>query len=219
MSAPQRIGGFPVSFTEIRVAGHVLDLATVANLEAHLDRDRLLGDSDYEPPYWALVWSGARLFLPGFLDRHDVAGARILDVGCGLGVVSLVLAAAGAKVTALDRAEPALEFVSRSIERNQLAIETCAMDLSDLARKRRFDHVIAAELLYEREGFPALAEQLVKRLAAGGRLTLVDAHRIDTASFYREMERVGARRVFSDRIEVREEQTLVRIDVSEFVRD
>jgi 2-polyprenyl-3-methyl-5-hydroxy-6-metoxy-1,4-benzoquinol methylase len=219
MSGEQRIGGFPVSFTEVRVAGHVVELATVENLEAHLDRDRLLGDSAYEPPYWALVWSGARLFLPGFLGRHDVAGSRILDVGCGLGVVSLVLAAAGAQVTALDRAGPALEFVSRSIERNQLPVETCAMDLADLSSARRFDHVIAAELLYEREGFPALAEDLIERVSSGGGLTVVDAHRIDTAAFYKEVERVGGRRVFSERIDVREEQTLVRIDVSEFVRD
>ncbi len=219
MSGDQRIGGFPVSFTEVRAAGHVVDLATVENLEAYLDRDRLLGDSTYEPPYWALVWSGARLFLPGFLDRHDVAGSRVLDVGCGLGVVSLVLAAAGAQVTALDRAGPALEFVSRSIERNQLAVECCSMDLADLSPERRFDHVIAAELLYERESFPALAQELVERVSAGGRLTVVDAHRIDTTGFYTEVERVGGRRVFSERIDVREEQTLVRIDVSEFVRD
>jgi len=219
MRGDERIGGFPVSFAEVRVAGHVVELATIENLEAHLDRDRLLGDPAYEPPYWALVWSGARLFLPGFLDRHDVAGSRILDVGCGLGVVSLVLAAAGAQVTALDRAGPALEFVSRSTERNQLRVEICPMDLADLSSERRFDHVIAAELLYEREGFPALAEDLIKRVSTGGRLTVVDAHRIDTTAFYKEVDRVGGRRVFSDRIDVREEQTLVRIDVSEFVLD
>ena len=212
------IGGFPLAFAKGEIGVHAIELATVDDLEAHLDRERLLGDRNYEPPYWALVWSGAKLFLPGFLERHEVRGSRVLDVGCGLGIVSLVLSSAGGEVTAVDRAEAALEFLQQSAGRNRLSIECCAMDLDQLDPGRQFDHVIAAELLYEREGFPGLATSLLGRLGPRGRLTVVDAHRVDTRSFYEALREQGAKCAFSDRLEIREEKTLVRIDVSEFVR-
>ena len=218
MSGVATIGGFPLTFAKVEIGGHAIELATVDNLEAHLDRDRLLGDRNYEPPYWALVWSGAKLFLPGFLERHTLGGARVLDVGCGLGIVSLVLSSAGAEVTALDRADAALEFLQQSAGRNRLSIECRAMDLEALEPDRQFDHVIAAELLYEREGFPMLASALLARLGPRGRLTVVDAHRVDTRSFYEALEQQGAMRAFSDRLEIREDKTLVRIDVAEFIR-
>lgn len=217
MTSPQRIGGFPVAYETLQFGEHRVELAMIPDLESHLDRDRLLSDSSYEPPYWALVWSGAQLFLPGFLERHSLVGTHLLDVGCGLGVVSLAAAAAGARVTAVDRAKTALGFLAESTARNGFEIKAQPIDLASLRPELRFDHVIGAELLYEREGFSELASELMSRLAPEGRLTIVDAHRVDTKPFYRALAELGARRVFSDRMEVREERTLVRIDVTEFL--
>ena len=46
----------PVALT---IGAHSLTLLQVKNLERWIDREALLRDETEEPPYWALVWSGA----------------------------------------------------------------------------------------------------------------------------------------------------------------
>ncbi|MDG1958685.1 MAG: methyltransferase [Candidatus Binatia bacterium] len=212
----ERIGEFRVGYQSLNFGGRDVELAMIPDLEQYLDRERLLSDSNYEPPYWSLVWSGAQLFLPGFFSRHGMADVDLLDVGCGLGVVGVAAAVAGARVTAIDREVMPLEFLARSCSRNDVEVETHAIELAAFAPERTFDHVIGAELLYERDSFPQLAADLLDRLRPTGRLTIVDAHRVDTSGFYESLHARGARIVYSEKIEVREEKTLVRIDVAEF---
>ena len=91
----ERIGEFRVGYQSLNFGGRDVELAMIPDLEQYLDRERLLSDSNYEPPYWSLVWSGAQLFLPGFFARHGMADVDLLDVGCGLGVVGVAAAVAG----------------------------------------------------------------------------------------------------------------------------
>src|SRR5690554_2666908 len=58
-------------------------------------------------PYWAFAWAGGRA-LATFVAHypHLVAGKRVLDFGCGSGIVGIAAAKAGAKevwVADLDR--------------------------------------------------------------------------------------------------------------------
>ena len=51
-------------------------------------------------PYWAELWPAAARARGALPERLD--GLRVLELGCGLGVPSLVAAARGANVTAVD---------------------------------------------------------------------------------------------------------------------
>jgi len=60
-----------------------------------------LGDT---PPYWAYGWAGGTVLARYILDHpQTVAGRRVLDLGCGSGIVAIAAAKAGvAQVTAVD---------------------------------------------------------------------------------------------------------------------
>jgi predicted nicotinamide N-methyase len=80
-----------------------------------------------------------------------------VELGCGLGVPSLVAAARGASVTATDWSADAIELLRANAELNGLSM---AAEVRDWRRAwpDRFDLALAADVLYEQRNVePVLA--------------------------------------------------------------
>jgi len=107
-------------------------------------------------PYWAELWP-ASLALANALP--DVAGLRVVELGCGLGVPSLVAAARGAEVTATDWADDAIALLRENAAGNGLTVTAEVRDWRD-PWDERFDLVLAADVLYERRNVEPLVAQL-----------------------------------------------------------
>lgn len=78
----------------------------------------------------------------------------MVELGCGLGVPSLVAAARGAQVTALDWAAPALELLRENARRNALELDARHGDWR--AFTGSFELVLGSDLLYEERNVGAL---------------------------------------------------------------
>lgn len=212
----ERIAGWPAEWVRHPVGGRSVELYTVASLETLLDRDQLLRDDAFEPPYWALLWSGAGFVAQWLLEADVCTGATVLDVGCGLGLVGIAAAGAGASTTVVDRDPDALAFVRASADRAGASIEVLEGDVAEVLGGRTFDVVVAAELLYERASFAAIARSLRDALADGGTLYLGDAFRVDTKQFYEELAALGLVCV-EERVRVTDEEgTRVRIRLAAY---
>ncbi|HEX6763792.1 MAG TPA: methyltransferase domain-containing protein [Gaiellaceae bacterium] len=106
-------------------------------------------------PYWAELWPAATALVEALPGRLD--GVRVLELGCGLGVPSLVAAARGAEVTAVDWAEDAVRLLRRNARRNRLTLAARRHDWRQ-PLGRVFDLALAADVLYERRNVePVLA--------------------------------------------------------------
>jgi predicted nicotinamide N-methyase len=93
---------------------------------------------------------------------------RVVELGCGLGVPSLVAARQGAAVLATDVSMEALELVERNARENGLDLSTARVDwesAEELTARGPFDLALAADVLYERGSVAPLLE-LLSRLAA-----------------------------------------------------
>jgi SAM-dependent methyltransferase len=118
-------------------------------------------------------------------------------------------------VTFVDRVAAPLAFVRASAMASGLTtIDVIAADATGAALRARFDLVLAAELLYDRALFGALARAMRDRLAPGGVALLADARRFDTRQFYEELDRVGLRFDVSEH-RVREEGLPVTVRLVE----
>jgi predicted nicotinamide N-methyase len=85
----------------------------------------------------------------------------VVELGCGLGLPSLVAAARGARVTATDWAEDAVDLLQGNAARNGLELAVERRDWRD-PWPARFDLALAADVLYERRNVEPLVERLVQ---------------------------------------------------------
>src|SRR5688572_10051713 len=91
--------------------------------------------------------NGLRLDYIG--QRVPLAGARVLDVGCGGGLLAEGLAARGAKVVAIDMAPENIETARQHAAASGLAIDYCCVAAEDVAKTTagEFDAVTCLEML------------------------------------------------------------------------
>jgi len=75
--------------------------------------------------------------LQYILARAEIKGQPVLDVGCGGGLVSEALAVAGAKVTGIDMAVPALNVAGEHAKESGLKIEYIESTAEDYAQTHR----------------------------------------------------------------------------------
>jgi len=107
--------------------------------------------------YWNAQWQKAKADSPWakaepwVLDhaRTLPPGARILDLGAGLGRHALALAAMGHQVTAMDAAESSTAAIGAAAFTQGLNIETHHAQMTDLPfASASFDHVVAWNVIY-----------------------------------------------------------------------
>jgi predicted nicotinamide N-methyase len=95
--------------------------------------------------------------------ERDVAGCRVVELGCGLALPSLAAAMGGAHVLATDWSPDAVELAQENARRNALELETALVRWSEpeaLLERAPWDLVLAADVLYEQRN----AEQLLALL-------------------------------------------------------
>jgi predicted nicotinamide N-methyase len=136
----------------VTVEGVHLELLRPESPEALIDEEAFAEDEFL--PYWAELWPAARALAEAL---PDVEGLRVVELGCGLGLVSLVAAAKGADVTATDWSGDAIELLRENAARNGLELRAEVRDWRQ-PWPDRFDLALAADVLYERRNVePVLA--------------------------------------------------------------
>jgi predicted nicotinamide N-methyase len=131
------------------VAGRDLTIARPADADALLDEEAF--ERDEYMPYWAELWPSARA-LARRVGSRALHGARVLELGCGLGLPSIAAALAGGRVTATDWSPDAIAFTERNAVANGAHLQTAVAswaDTGDLVARGPWDLVIGSDLLYE----------------------------------------------------------------------
>ncbi|HVM55970.1 MAG TPA: methyltransferase domain-containing protein [Gaiellaceae bacterium] len=145
---------------QIELAGRTLSLLRPPSADALIDEDAF--DEDEFLPYWAELWPSG-LALAHTVGALPLEGARVLELGAGLGLPSLAAALRGADVLATDWAEDAVELLRRNAERNGVALRAAVVrwdEPAPLLRQAPFRLVLGADLLYERRNADQLLELL-----------------------------------------------------------
>jgi predicted nicotinamide N-methyase len=156
-------------------------------------------------PYWAELWPSS-LALARAVGARSLRGARTLELGCGLGLVSIAAAQAGGRVLATDWSADAVRFTRDNAERNDVELETAIVDWSApeaILSRAPWQLVLGSDVLYERRNVDQMLDLLPRLVDRGGEVWIADPGRQTSVAFLERASEDWIRRTTEhDRIEV-----------------
>ena len=172
--------GYVVRRETWRVGGHAFDLTWPADMDGLLDQPDVQErfSKDEYMPYWAQPWPAAVLLAEAILAGDDGHDRRAVELGCGVGLVSLAAARKGWSVTTSDYDEHAIAFAQLNAANNGIPLAGAAViDFRSPIESPVYERVFGADLTYERRNAEPLARWLASALVATGEAWLSDPNR------------------------------------------
>ena len=151
-----------------------------------------LGISPSLWPFFGMVWPSG-LKLADIMSREELGGLDILELGCGLGIASLIVNARGGLILATDYHPTAEEFLDENSRLNGLQVTAfLRCDWRVLQKDiRRFDLIIGSDLLYEPDHPEQLALFISLHAKDSAQIIIVDPKRNLQGKFRKRMEALG----------------------------
>ena len=143
-------------------------------------------------PYWARPWPSGLALAAALAEDPPRPGAKVLELGCGLALPSVVAARAGAHVLATDGATDAVAFAAHVLALNEVEGEVALADWAEhgdqLVARGPWDLVLAADVLYTQANVEAASRLFARLVAPAGALRLADPNRAGAQGFLSEAQ-------------------------------
>ena len=186
---------YQLKFETVSGSGYDLQLRSLLDRQQFHDP---LGEAEREGisssawPIFGLLWPSGRVLAHAMLT-FELGGKRILELGCGLALASLVVHRRGGDITASDCHPLAADFLLENLKLNHLPV--MKYQTGNWSRENpllgRFDLIIGSDVLYDR-GQPEVLSRFIELHALPHtEVLIVDPDRGNRASFNRKMEALG----------------------------
>ncbi len=187
--------GYTARIIDVDVLGAAFRLRVLSDHQQYADPDgdaERLGISSAQWPLFGQLWPAGRALAEAMHDM-PVAGLRVLELGCGIGLASLVLQHRGAEVLATDLHPLAETFLAYNAALNGLdAVHFRRLDWSGTwPPLGYFDLIIASDVLYERGQAETVAAVIAHYAAAHAQVVVTDAGRGYAAKLEKALASLG----------------------------
>jgi ETFB lysine methyltransferase len=186
---------FKTVTSDIEIGGRTFSILRPSNSDDLIREEDFVKDERL--PYWADIWPSSTILsahlvsLAANADKRS--GRKGLELGCGVGLVTLGAMVAGYDMLATDYYTDALAFTRANAWKEfGRSPEARMIDWRSFPRDARgFDLILASDVLYEKEYARLLPGIFKRALAPGGMVILADPGRIGVPDFREECEEVG----------------------------
>ena len=200
---------------EIQISGQKWLIKRPADLETlWTEMDEL--DQDERIPYWVEVWPASKLLGEWLIkNKQNIRGKPCLDLGCGLGLTSLIASKLQARVIALDYIWQALYFGRQNSLLNDVPSPLWVqMDWRKPGFKEKsFDYILGSDVFYERRFFEPISRLFDRFLAPGGKIWLGDPDRTVSRDVWTRFKSLGwqVRKIVSQKIKCISQKATVNL--------
>ena len=187
--------GYQIKCETVTVGGFDYTIRSLLDRQQYSDPQGEAERAGIPPASWplfGLVWPSGRV-LAGLMHSHALAGKRILEIGAGLALASLVAHRRDGDVTVTDWHPLSAAFLSENLLLNALSpLKYLRGDwFGENPELGQFDLIIGSDLLYERHQPQLLADFIHRHAAPGASIIVVDPDRGNRAGFCRAMVALG----------------------------
>lgn len=186
---------YQVKLQTVNIGGTNYRIRSLLDLQQYSDPLGKAEQAGLSASSWSLfgqIWPSARV-LALAMDTFSLAGKRILEIGAGLGLASLVIHRRGGNITVSDWHPLSQDFLNENLLLNQLGpIKFETSDWSELdSALGEFDLIIGSDLLYERQQPGQLAAFIHRHAAPLAEIIIVDPDRGNRVDFCKRMHALG----------------------------
>jgi predicted nicotinamide N-methyase len=144
-------------------------------------------------PYFGILWPSAEALASYLADHPElVRNKSVLELGCGLGLPSLVASHLGGNVLATDYHPDVEEYFQRNCRHSSVSCNYQRLNWrEDTSHLEKFDVVIGSDVLYESKHPKEVARGLLRFVKNTGTIILSDPGRSYLQQFVTAMNEEG----------------------------
>jgi len=170
----------------VGIKGRKFTLLTPKFIEQYIDSEDPLQNF----PLWAKAWEASWVLADFLAGLPPESEKRLLEIGCGLGLVGVVAASFGHRIVMTEHNPDAMEFARANAELNHCSdVEILDLDWNNPAIYSRFDYIVGSEVVYHEKDLEPLKKLFERLLKPDGEVILCEGIRKTTLDFFKEMQR------------------------------
>lgn len=149
--------------------------------------DRFLDPNDplRQFPLWAKIWDASLVLADELAGSAVHPGRTFLEIGCGLGLVGVVAASFGHRVTMTEYDPHALAFARANALLNGMNdLRVASLDWNEPILDETFDFIIGSEIIYHERDFDPIRGLFERLLKPGGEIILCAEARKTNMAFF-----------------------------------
>ena len=186
---------YQVKFQTVTVGDNDYQIRSLLDTQQYADplgEAEQVGMSAASWPLFGQVWPSARI-LAQAMNTFDLVGKRILEIGAGLALASLVIHRRNGDMTASDWHPLSETFLNENLRLNKLKPMKYQTGNWEVLNPElgQFDLIIGSDVLYERQQPEQLARFIDCHAAPSAEIIIVDPDRGNRVEFCRAMAGLG----------------------------
>lgn len=170
----------PVITQEFTVASSTYTIAALKDPADLLDDPEFAQQFTEEDraPYGLELWPAAIMLADYIVQMGDGAGRSAIEIGCGLGLVSMIASKMNWRMLATDREKYSLQFADYNASQNEVDIHQFeTLNWHEPKMNQPFSWVFAADVLYQRVDHEPILKCLGLLMAPNGVAFISDPNR------------------------------------------
>ena len=173
---------YQTEVTEIVVAGRKYQILLPRDLDQFIKPEDVLDDF----PLWVKLWKASWILADFLAQRKVDPDKQLLEIGGGLGLVSIVGFACGHRMTMTEYNPHALQFAKANAHLNNCAqLPVVCLDWYQPNLTGSFDTILASEVTYRSQDFAPLLNLFQSYLTPSGEIILASEMRKTSGEFYK----------------------------------